>query len=151
MMNTFKFKKSVMYFSLFVKNFPESMTEDQLAEYFSMYGQVERPKIKMIAGTQQAFVNFENQEACKKSRDFTRNRVYNGIHRIYVEYCYPKEMRLVRNLDHQDKRAIQHNKTIAAANEINQQDSIKNIIDVLSLVLRPALNAEQNNINRRST
>ena len=90
-------------------------------------------------------------EACKKSRDFTRNRVYNGIHRMYVEYCYPKEMRQVRNLDNQDKKAIQHNKTIANASILNQQDSIQNIIDVLSLVLRPALNAEQNNSNRRST
>jgi polyadenylate-binding protein len=33
-MNNFKYKKSIMYFSLFVKNFPIGTTEDELRLYF---------------------------------------------------------------------------------------------------------------------
>lgn len=34
-MNNFKYKKSIMYFSLFVKNFPVGTTEEELRLYFS--------------------------------------------------------------------------------------------------------------------
>lgn len=34
-MNNFKYKKSVMYFSLFVKNFPLGTTEEELRIYFN--------------------------------------------------------------------------------------------------------------------
>jgi RNA recognition motif-containing protein len=33
-MNNFKYKKSIMFFSLFVKNFPPGTTEDELKIYF---------------------------------------------------------------------------------------------------------------------
>jgi len=33
-LNNFKYKKSIMYFSLFVKNFPPGTTEDELRIYF---------------------------------------------------------------------------------------------------------------------
>ena len=34
-MNNFKYKKSIMFFSLFVKNFPPGTTEEELRIYFS--------------------------------------------------------------------------------------------------------------------
>ena len=34
-MNSFKYKKSIMYFSLFVKNFPLGTTEDEIRLYFA--------------------------------------------------------------------------------------------------------------------
>ena len=34
-MNNFKYKKSIMYFSLFVKQFPVDTTEEELKIYFS--------------------------------------------------------------------------------------------------------------------
>ena len=33
-MNNFKYKKSIMFFSLFVKNFPPGTTEEELKIYF---------------------------------------------------------------------------------------------------------------------
>lgn len=59
MMQNFKYKKSIMFFSLFVKNFPPGTTEDELKIYFSTACQGEVTKIGIIPGTQQAFVNFE--------------------------------------------------------------------------------------------
>jgi hypothetical protein len=58
-MNNFKYKKSIMFFSLFVKNFPPGTTEEELKIYFSTACQGEVTKIQIIPNTQQAFVNFE--------------------------------------------------------------------------------------------
>jgi polyadenylate-binding protein len=58
-MNNFKYKKSIMYFSLFVKNFPVGTTEEELKIYFSTACQGEVTRIQVVEGSQQAFVNFE--------------------------------------------------------------------------------------------
>lgn len=42
-MNNFKYKKSVMYFSLFVKNFPLGTTEEELRIYFNSATQGDGP------------------------------------------------------------------------------------------------------------
>lgn len=58
-MNNFKYKKSIMFFSLFVKNFPPGTTEEELRIFFSSACEGEVTKVHIIPGTQQAFVNFE--------------------------------------------------------------------------------------------
>jgi polyadenylate-binding protein len=42
-MNNFKYKKSIMYFSLFVKNFPLGTTEEELRIYFNSATQGDGP------------------------------------------------------------------------------------------------------------
>jgi len=44
-MNNFKYKKSIMFFSLFVKNFPPGTTDDELKIYFSSACQGEVTKV----------------------------------------------------------------------------------------------------------
>ena len=44
-MNNFKYKKSIMFFSLFVKNFPPGTTDEELKIYFSTACQGEVTKI----------------------------------------------------------------------------------------------------------
>lgn len=105
MMTNFKYKKSIMFFSLFVKNFPIGTTEEELKIYFSSACQGEVTKVQVIPGTQQAFVNFEKQDQCKMAKDFARNVLFKSQYALYVEYCYPKEMRLIRNEELVDKRA----------------------------------------------
>lgn len=52
-MNNFKYKKSIMYFSLFVKNFPVGTTEEELKIYFTTAGGGgEVTRIQMVPGTQ---------------------------------------------------------------------------------------------------
>jgi hypothetical protein len=66
--------------------------------------------IQIIPGTQQAFVNFEKQDQCKMAKDFARNVLFKSQYALYVEYCYPKEMRLIRNEEIIDKRAQEKKK-----------------------------------------
>lgn len=110
MMQNFKYKKSIMFFSLFVKNFPPGTTEDELKIYFSTACQGEVTKIGIIPGTQQAFVNFEKQDQCKQAKEFARNVLFKSQFALYVEYCYPKEMRAIRNEEIIDKRAMEKKK-----------------------------------------
>ena len=53
-MNNFKYKKSIMFFSLFVKNFPPGTTVEELKIYFSTACQGEVNRVNLIKGTQQA-------------------------------------------------------------------------------------------------
>lgn len=39
------------------------------------------------------------------AKDFARNVLFKSQYALYVEYCYPKEMRLIRNEELVDKRA----------------------------------------------
>ena len=51
-MNNFKYKKSIMFFSLFVKNFPLGTTEEELKIYFTTACQGgEVTRIIMVQGT----------------------------------------------------------------------------------------------------
>lgn len=104
MMN-FKYKKSIMYFSLFVKNFPLGTTEEELKIYFSTACQGEVTKIQIVPNTQQAFVNFEKQDQCKNAKEFAKNVLFKSQYPLFVEYCYPKEMRSIRNEEYNDKKA----------------------------------------------
>lgn len=61
-MSNFKFKKSIMFFSLFVKNFPVGTTAEELKIYFQTACQGEISRVNIVPGTQQAFVNFEKQD-----------------------------------------------------------------------------------------
>jgi hypothetical protein len=58
-MTNFKYKKSIMFFSLFVKNFPVGTTAEELQIYFQTACQGEVNRVTLVNGTQQAFVNFE--------------------------------------------------------------------------------------------
>jgi RNA recognition motif-containing protein len=104
-MNNFKYKKSIMFFSLFVKNFPPGTTEDELKIYFqSACNGGEVSKVLIIGGTQQAFVNFEKQDHCKTAKEFAKNALFKSSYPLYAEYCYPKEMRTLRMEEINDKR-----------------------------------------------
>lgn len=50
-MSNFKYKKSIMFFSLFVKNFPIGTTEEELKIYFSSACQGEVTKVQVIPDT----------------------------------------------------------------------------------------------------
>ena len=51
-MNNFKYKKSIMFFSLFVKNFPPGTTVEELKIYFSTACQGEVNRVNLVKGTQ---------------------------------------------------------------------------------------------------
>lgn len=137
-MNNFKYKKSIMFFSLFVKNFPPGTTDEELKIYFSTACQGEVTKIQIVPNTQQAFVNFEKQDQCKTAKEFARNVLFKSQYALYVEYCYPKEMRQIRNEELHDKRAQDRKRNQQNQAQIASLNGSQNLIDLLTLLLKPA-------------
>ena len=150
LMNNFKFKKSIMFFSLFVKNFPVGTTEDELKIYFQTACQGEVSRVNIVKGTQQAFVNFEKQDQCKMAKEFARNVLFKSQYALYVEYCYPKEMRSIRNEEIHDKKAQDRKRAQASQAQIASLNGSQNLIDLLTLLLKPAFQLNQGGGQRRS-
>lgn len=146
--NNFKYKKSIMFFSLFVKNFPAGTTEEELRIFFSSASNGEVTKVQIIPGTQQAFVNFEKQDCCKQAKEFARNVLFKSTFPLYAEYCYPKEMRLLRNEDIIDKRAQEKRKTQQNQAQIAQLSGSQNLIDLLTMLLKPHFQFNQTSQRR---
>lgn len=55
-------------------------------------------------------MNFEKQDHCKLAKEFARNALFKSSYALYAEYCYPKEMRMLRNEEIGDKRAMDKRK-----------------------------------------
>jgi RNA recognition motif-containing protein len=146
-MNNFKYKKSIMYFSLFVKNFPLGTTEEELRLFFAQatQGAGEGPtKVQIVPGTTQAFINFDKQDQCKNAKDFSRNVLFKGNYALYVEYCYPKEMRQIRNEEIFDKKTQERKKNQQNQTALAGLQGSQNLIDLLTLLLKPAFQFQQN-------
>lgn len=137
-MNLFKYKKSLMFFSLFVKNFPPGTTEEELKIYFATACQGEVTKVQILPNTQQAFVNFEKQDQCKTAKEFARNVLFKSQYALYVEYCYPKEMRQIRNEEMYDKRTQERKRNQQTQAQIANMNGTQNLIDLLTILLKPA-------------
>ena len=135
-MNSFKYKKSIMFFSLFVKNFPPGTTVEELKIYFSTACQGEVSRVNMVKGTQQAFVNFEKQDQCRMAKDFARNVLFKSQYALYVEYCYPKEMRAIRNEEFYDRKAQERKKNQQNQAQIASLNGSQNLVDLLTLLLK---------------
>ncbi len=141
-----------MFFSLFVKNFPIGTTAEELKIYFSTACQGEVNRVNLVQGTQQAFVNFEKQDQCKMAKDFARNVLFKSQYALYVEYCYPKEMRSIRNEEIFDKKAQEKKKTQQIQNNIANTNGSQNLIELLTLLLKPAFNLQMGgNSNQRKS
>ena len=152
-MSNFKYKKSIMFFSLFVKNFPVGTTAEELKIYFQTACQGEISRVNIIPGTQQAFVNFEKQDQCKMAKEFARNVLFKSQYALYVEYCYPREMRAIRNEEIHDKKAQDRKRNQQSQAQIASLNGSQNLIDLLTLLLKPAFQLNQgggnNNMNQR--
>ena len=148
-MSNFKYKKSIMYFSLFVKNFPLGTTEEELRIYFNSATQGDGlNKIQIVPGTTQAFINFEKQDQCKLAKEFAKNVLFKSNYALYVEYCYPKEMRQIRNEEIFDKRTQDRKKNQQTQAQIAGLNGSQNLIDLLTLLLKPAFQFNQNGGNQ---
>jgi hypothetical protein len=44
------------------------------------------------------------------AKDFAKNVLFKSSYALYVEYCYPKEMRQIRNEEIFDKRTQERKK-----------------------------------------
>lgn len=74
------------------------------------------------------------------AKEFARNVLFKSQFALYVEYCYPKEMRAIRNEEIVDKRAMEKKKTQANQAQIASLNGSQNLIDLLTMLLKPAFN-----------
>lgn len=144
-MADFKYKKSIMYFSLFVKNFPPGTTEEELKIYFEKASPTggDVSKVQIIPGTQQAIINFEKQDHCKNAREFAKNVLFKASYALYAEFCFPKEMRALRMEEMVDKKAMERRKHMQQYQHFQGFSNSQNLIDILTSLLKPAFDLQK--------
>jgi len=64
--------------------------------------------------------------------------LFKSTYPLYVEYCYPKEMRTIRNEELIDKRAMEKKKNQQNQQQLAQISGSQNLIDLLTMLLKPA-------------
>ena len=74
------------------------------------------------------------------AKEFARNVLFKSQFALYVEYCYPKEMRAIRNEEIIDKRAMEKKKNQQNQAQIASLNGSQNLIDLLTMLLKPAFN-----------
>jgi len=84
------------------------------------------------------------------AKDFARNVLFKSQYALYVEYCYPKEMRLIRNEEIIDKRAMEKKKSQRDQQQLASLSGSQNLIDLLTMLLKPAFQFNQGGSQRRS-
>jgi hypothetical protein len=86
------------------------------------------------------------------AKDFARNVLFKSQYALYVEYCYPKEMRSIRNEEIFDKKAQEKKKAQQIQANIANTNGSQNLIELLTLLLKPAFNLQLNgNSNQRKS
>lgn len=78
-MDTIRYKNSKKRVNLYVKNFPQSWTENELRNIFSEYGEIENVRHeKGATGNAYAFVCFKQPDACAAAKLGLQNRTFDG-------------------------------------------------------------------------
>lgn len=78
------------------------------------------------------------------AKDYARNQLFKSQYHLYAEYCYPKEMRQIRNEEIFDKKAQERKKQAQQQQEIQQVSGSQNLINLLTALLRPAMQMTPN-------
>ena len=84
-------------------------------------------------------MNFEKQDHCKLAKDFAKNALFKSSYPLYAEYCYPKEMRMLRNEENYDKKVQEKRKQQQVQAQLANSQGSQNLIDILTMLLKPAL------------
>lgn len=89
---------------MYVKNFPENTTEEQVKEFFYTYGEIESIKLFPPNGPPftHAFVCYKQPEFAVNAKKDCANRAFNGK-TLYVSNYEIKEVRELNKEIAQDK------------------------------------------------
>ena len=78
-METIRYKSSKKRVNLYVKNFPNNWTENEITQEFVKFGELENVRLeKGPTGNQYAFVCFKQPDACAQAKQTLSNQVYDG-------------------------------------------------------------------------
>ena len=141
-----RFKNSKKKCNLFVKNFPNEFTEDNLKEIFNVYGEIESIKIinpKVEDGSQpkafgaRAFVCFKQPDAAASARANLHQRVVEGRQLYVTNYELP-EIRKKQQTEARDRADFMTQRKLTAAPLdsalLSRPDTIQLIQQILMLI-----------------
>lgn len=102
-METIRYKSSKKRVNLYVKNFPNNWTENEITEVFSKFGELENVRLeKGSTGNSYAFVCYKQPDACAAAKQNLSNQTYDGKVLIINNYEI-KEIRAIQMADLKDK------------------------------------------------
>lgn len=105
MRETIRYKASKKRCNLFVKNFPNSYTEDDLRKLFNSFGEIENIKLgdkSRQTGNAYAFVCFKEPTDAAKAKQNLQNHVVDGK-MLMINYYEIKEIRQLHMEEARDK------------------------------------------------
>ena len=99
-----RYKNSKKRCNLYVKNFPEDWTEENLRQLFSKYGDIENIKLENgNGGVAYAFVCFATPEACSQAKIDKQGETHNGK-ALVINHYEIKEIRELQQEELRDKK-----------------------------------------------
>lgn len=143
---TIRYKNSKKRCNLYVKNFPPTMTEQQLTDLFKQYGEIEKVRLeKGFANNTYAFVCYKKPDACSLAKQELSKHTIDGKPLIINHY----EIKEIRDLNLEEIRDKRDWETYRATqngglqwNNLTSQPNLTQIIQQL-LQLIQQQNADQ--------
>lgn len=107
MKKSYRFKLSMMYLNLIVKNLDPTTTEEDLHDHFSQFGSVQNTRIvqkgpEILIG----FVSFFDREAASKAKSNADKILLKNRH-LYISFCEPREVRQLKMEEKIDQKMYQ--------------------------------------------
>lgn len=103
-----RFKNSKKRCNLYVKNFPDNTTEEQLRAYFEKYGEIESIKLHHKEGAAvYAFVCYKSPESATYAKQQSATQTLNGK-QIFLNFYEQKEIRKIQQEDARDRTDFQN-------------------------------------------
>lgn len=135
--DTIRYKSSKKRVNLYVKNFPNNWTEEQLTQIFSAGGKREIENVRLekgATGNSYAFVCFKQPDACAAAKAELQNQTYEGKVLIINNYEI-KEIRAMQMAELKDKSDWEKYRQQQAGgfqwNELTSQPHLTQIIQQL--------------------
>lgn len=140
--DTLKYKNSKKRCNLYVKNFPENITKQQLEEIFSPFGDIESCRLFQSPADQNlniyAFVCFKTPDsAIKAKQDLTGRQLYNSGKPLYINFYEIKEVRALQNEEAKDKQDFKLYQAEHAMNNfdnVNREELMQRLYQLLAIM-----------------
>ena len=146
-----RYKNSKKRCNLYVKNFPNTTTSEELKTFFSKFGTIESIRLFPKEGDAvYAFVCFKSPEEASRAKSECHQQNFNGK-MLYINHYEIKEVRKVQIEEMRDKADFQtHKKATANVSELMSRPEIYAILNQLIALIQPRLNKPYQNRGPRT-
>eukprot|EP00347_Sterkiella_histriomuscorum_P014149 403361976 len=114
-----RFKNYKKGCNLYVKNFPDDTTEEQLQAYFENYGEIESIKLNHKDGKAvYAFVCYKDPESAAFAKQQSQTETFHGK-QLFINFYEQKEVRLIQQEDARDRTDFTNLRKQSLASALN--------------------------------